>query len=198
MARRHARWATSTPSSLPGGFAHGDYLRPGAIARSQPGHGRGRRVRRRRRARRRHLQRLPGADRGRPAARRAAEERGSRFLCAPAELGRRQRRNRRSPAPANVGEVLRLPINHFEGNYTVLGRDARASCGPRTGSCSAMCDNPNGSIDDIAGVCSTRPQRGRPHAPPRAGLRPAARLRRRPAPPRLAARPPPATHGCPA
>ena len=28
--------AASTRSSLPGGFAHGDYLRPGAIARFSP------------------------------------------------------------------------------------------------------------------------------------------------------------------
>ena len=36
VARRPRRWATSTPWSLPGGFAHGDYLRPGAIARFSP------------------------------------------------------------------------------------------------------------------------------------------------------------------
>ena len=69
LARRRASSATSTPSSLPGGFAHGDYLRPGAIARFSPVMDAVARVRRRRRAGRRHLQRLPGAHRGRAAAR---------------------------------------------------------------------------------------------------------------------------------
>ena len=50
---------------LPGGFAHGDYLRPGAIARFSPGDGRRAGPRRRRRAGGGDLQRLPGARRGR-------------------------------------------------------------------------------------------------------------------------------------
>ena len=44
---------------LPGGFAHGDYLRPGAIARFSPVMARCRRLRRGRRPGGRHLQRLP-------------------------------------------------------------------------------------------------------------------------------------------
>ena len=51
------------------------------------------------------------------------------------------------------GDVLRLPINHFEGNYT---------CSPETLRELQAEDrivlryvgNPNGSMDDIAGVCS--------------------------------------------
>ena len=44
---------------LPGGFAHGDYLRTGAIARFSPVMAAVVRVRRRGRAGPRHLQRLP-------------------------------------------------------------------------------------------------------------------------------------------
>ena len=67
---------------VPGGFAHGDYLRTGAIARFSPVMDAVAELRRRRRSGRRHLQRLPGAHRGRPAARRAAEERGPQVPCA--------------------------------------------------------------------------------------------------------------------
>ena len=51
------------------------------------------------------------------------------------------------------GDVLRLPINHFEGNFT---------CSPETMAellehdqiVFRYRDNPNGSMDDIAGVCN--------------------------------------------
>jgi len=54
---------------------------------------------------------------------------------------------------AEAGRVLRVPINHFEGNYT---------CSPETLAelraddrvVLRYVDNPNGSIDDIAGVCN--------------------------------------------
>ena len=49
--------------------------------------------------------------------------------------------------------MLQLPINHFEGNYTCspemldeLRAEDRVVL--------RYTDNPNGSIDDIAGVCS--------------------------------------------
>lgn len=49
--------------------------------------------------------------------------------------------------------MLRLPINHFEGNYT---------CSPETLEelraedriILRYVDNPNGSVDDIAGICN--------------------------------------------
>ncbi len=59
---------------VPGGFAHGDYLRPGAIARFSPVMEAVAEHRRRWRARRRHLQRFPGAHRGGAAAGCAPEE----------------------------------------------------------------------------------------------------------------------------
>jgi phosphoribosylformylglycinamidine synthase len=52
-----------------------------------------------------------------------------------------------------VGTELSIPINHFEGNYTCdtetlarLRSDERVVLRYR--------DNPNGSIDSIAGVCN--------------------------------------------
>ena len=58
---------------LPGGFAHGDYLRTGAIARFSPSWS-GRGVRRGRRPGARHLQRLPDPARGGPARGRDAPQ----------------------------------------------------------------------------------------------------------------------------
>ena len=69
--RRRAVLARATPTPrgvdavvVPGGFAHGDYLRTGAIARFSPVMDAVGRARRGRRPGRRHLQRLPGAHRG--------------------------------------------------------------------------------------------------------------------------------------
>ena len=59
---------------LPGGFAHGDYLRTGAIARFSPVMAPITEFAHARRARPRHLQRLPDPVRGRPAPRRTPEE----------------------------------------------------------------------------------------------------------------------------
>ena len=59
---------------LPGGFAHGDYLRTGAMARFSPIMREVRGVRRTRRPRARHLQRLSGSARSRAAARRDVAE----------------------------------------------------------------------------------------------------------------------------
>ena len=54
---------------------------------------------------------------------------------------------------AALGAELRVPINHFEGNYT---------CSPETLAelqadeqvVLRYVDNPNGSVDDIAGICN--------------------------------------------
>ena len=55
---------------------------------------------------------------------------------------------------ARVGQILSIPINHFEGNYT---------CSPETLAelqaddrvVFRYVENPNGSTADIAGVCSS-------------------------------------------
>jgi phosphoribosylformylglycinamidine synthase len=137
---------------LPGGFAHGDYLRPGAIARFSPVM---------------EAVRAFAADGGPvvgicngfqvlceagllPGA--LQKNRGLKFLCAPAQL---RIEASRTPLTGELvpGMLLTIPINHFEGNYT---------CSPETLDelraddriVFRYTDNPNGSVDDIAGICS--------------------------------------------
>lgn len=137
---------------LPGGFAHGDYLRPGALARFSPVMGalagfaaaggpvlgicNGFQVLT-------EAGLLPGA---------LVKNRGLHFVCAPATV--------RVDSSASVltaglatGTVLQVPVNHFSGSYVC---DA--------GSLARMRDsgqvilryvgNPNGSLDDVAAVAS--------------------------------------------
>ncbi|QGG96762.1 phosphoribosylformylglycinamidine synthase subunit PurQ [Actinomarinicola tropica] len=137
---------------VPGGFAHGDYLRPGAIARFSPvmdavaDHAReggpvvgicnGFQVLT-------EAGLLPGA---------LQKNRGLKFMCGMTTL-RVESTDSALTSAANVGDELRVPINHFEGNYT---------CSPETLAelkgdervVLRYVDNPNGSIDDIAGICS--------------------------------------------
>jgi phosphoribosylformylglycinamidine synthase len=137
---------------LPGGFAHGDYLRPGAIARFSPvmeavtayaaeggpvvGICNGFQVLT-------EAGLLPGA---------LQKNRGLRFLCT--TVGVRVCTTRTVlTGGSEAGAELRLPINHFEGNYTcdpatleVLRAEDRVVL--------RYTDNPNGSLDDIAGVCN--------------------------------------------
>jgi phosphoribosylformylglycinamidine synthase len=137
---------------LPGGFAHGDYLRPGAIARFSPimasitdfataggpvvGICNGFQVLT-------EAGLLPGA---------LQKNRGSRFLCSPAELVVTSTQSALTCA-TTAGEVLRLPINHFEGNYTCSAETlAELHAGDQV--VLRYVSNPNGSMDDIAGVCS--------------------------------------------
>ena len=137
---------------LPGGFAHGDYLRPGAIARFSPimasitdfaaaggpvvGICNGFQVLT-------EAGLLPGA---------LQKNRGARFLCSPAELVVASAQSALTCA-TTVGEVLRLPINHFEGNYT-CSAETLAELHAEDRVVLRYVSNPNGSMDDIAGVCS--------------------------------------------
>jgi phosphoribosylformylglycinamidine synthase len=137
---------------LPGGFAHGDYLRPGAIARFSPIMD----------AVREHAAAggpvvgicngfqvlteaglLPGA---------LQKNRGLKFLCTTARL-RVETTDSPLTAEAKVGDVLQVPINHFEGNYT-CDPDTLARLRADERVVVRYVDNPNGSVDDIAGVCS--------------------------------------------
>ena len=137
---------------VPGGFAHGDYLRPGAIARFSPVMGavaefaaeaarsigicNGFQVLT-------EAGLLPGA---------LQKNRGLKFLCAVAEL-RVETTNSVLTCAATVGETLRIPINHFEGNYICDDETlARLKSDDRV--VVRYVDNPNGSIDDIAGICN--------------------------------------------
>jgi phosphoribosylformylglycinamidine synthase I len=137
---------------LPGGFAYGDYLRPGAIARFSPvtaavadfaraggpvlGICNGFQVLT-------EAGLLPGA---------LQKNGGLTFLCT--TVGLRVESTRSVLTTAAVeGQVLRIPINHFEGNYTcsVATLDELRD-GDRV--VLRYEDNPNGSVDDIAGICN--------------------------------------------
>jgi phosphoribosylformylglycinamidine synthase subunit PurQ / glutaminase len=137
---------------LPGGFAHGDYLRPGAIARFSPVMGpvsdfaaaggpvvgicNGFQVLT-------EAGLLPGA---------LQKNRGLRFLCTTVDVGVETAQSALTNR-AERGAVLRLPINHFEGNYTC---DAETLAQLRSDDRVVLryLDNPNGSTDAIAAVCS--------------------------------------------
>jgi phosphoribosylformylglycinamidine synthase len=54
---------------------------------------------------------------------------------------------------ASVGAELSVPINHFEGNYTCDG-ETLARLRDEDRIVLRYVDNPNGSVDDIAGVCN--------------------------------------------
>lgn len=137
---------------VPGGFAHGDYLRPGAIARFSPvmsavadfaaaggpvvGICNGFQVLT-------EAGLLPGA---------LQKNRGLKFVCAPAEL-RVESTDSVLTRSAEKGAILRVPINHFEGNYT-CDPDTLARLRDEDRVVLRYVDNPNGSVDDIAGVCN--------------------------------------------
>jgi phosphoribosylformylglycinamidine synthase len=54
---------------------------------------------------------------------------------------------------ASVGDILRIPINHFEGNYT-CDEATLARLRDEERVVLRYVDNPNGSMDDIAGICN--------------------------------------------
>ena len=137
---------------LPGGFAHGDYLRPGAIARFSPvmdavaayaadggpvvGICNGFQVLT-------EAGLLPGA---------LQKNRGLRFLCTTTTV-RVEGDDTVLTAGVPVGTELAIPINHFEGNYT-CDRTTLDQLRDEGRVVLRYTDNPNGSIDDIAGVCN--------------------------------------------
>lgn len=135
-----------------GGFAHGDYLRPGAIARFSPvmaavtefaaeggpvvGICNGFQV-----LTEAHL--LPGA---------LQKNAGLKFRCQMADLVVASNDSVLT-SQAQVGDVLRIPINHFEGNYT-CSAETLAELRGDDRIVVRYADNPNGSVDDIAGICN--------------------------------------------
>jgi phosphoribosylformylglycinamidine synthase len=54
---------------------------------------------------------------------------------------------------AHRGDVLRVPINHFEGNY-VCDERTLAQLRDDDRIVVRYVENPNGSLDDIAGICN--------------------------------------------
>ncbi len=137
---------------VPGGFAHGDYLRPGAIARFSPvmsavaefaagggpviGICNGFQVLT-------EAGLLPGA---------LQKNRGLKFLCTTVPV-RVEATDTPLTRSADKGAVLRIPVNHFEGNYT-CDDDTLARLNAEERVVLRYVENPNGSIDDIAGICN--------------------------------------------
>ena len=137
---------------VPGGCAHGDYLRPGAIARFSPIMGaitqfiadggpvvgicNGFQVLT-------EAGLLPGA---------LQKTSGLKFLCQPTVL-RVDSTDSVLTRRATIGAELSVPINHFEGNYT-CDVETLARLRDEDRIVLRYVDNPNGSLDDIAGVCN--------------------------------------------
>ena len=80
------------------------------------------------------------------------KNKGLKFLCKTVQV-RIETENSVLTRKAKKGAELSLPINHFEGNFT---------CNPETLNSLLeedrvvlrYCENPNGSINNIAGVCN--------------------------------------------
>ena len=137
---------------IPGGFAHGDYLRPGAIARFSPamesivdfakkggpvvGICNGFQVLT-------EVGLLPGA---------LQKNIGLKFLCKTVTL-KVVSTNSILTSQTQIGVDLKIPINHFEGNYT-CSEDTLNELRNNDRILSTYEDNPNGSMGDIAGICN--------------------------------------------
>lgn len=142
---------------LPGGFAHGDYLRTGAIARFSPVMS--------------EVERLAAA--GTPVLGicngfqilceagllpgALVANRDLKFICRPVHL-RVESTDSVLTRAASVGQVLEVPLNSYEGNYVAADADAVESSGSvilryadADGTVSEA-TNPNGSTNSIAGI----------------------------------------------
>ena len=178
--RRASRGADAV--ILPGGFSHGDYLRTGAIARFSPVMDAVRAFAERGRPGAGHLQRLPDPARGRPAAGRDAAERGPEVPLrarAPARRADRHavharsaRQDRCCACRSRTARATTSPIRRSsrrsKQNRQVVFRYATAA-GEVTDDA-----NPNGSVNNIAGICNAAEHR-RADAAPGARLRDGAR-----------------------
>jgi phosphoribosylformylglycinamidine synthase len=78
------------------------------------------------------------------------KNRGLKFLCATAAL-RVDSSDSVLTSATSVGDELRIPINHFEGNYT-CSPETLAELRAEDRVVLRYVDNPNGSVDDIAGI----------------------------------------------
>ncbi len=102
---------------LPGGFAHGDYLRTGAIARFSPVMKSVEKFASTRRHGPRHLQWLPDSAGSRFASRSDdAQQRPALYL--PARPHSRRANRHAIHERCKRGQILTVPIAHNDGNYT--------------------------------------------------------------------------------
>lgn len=137
---------------VPGGFAHGDYLRPGAIARFSP-----------------MMEAVSQfANDGGPVVGicngfQVLTEAGLLPGALQKNAGLKFKSGQCTLVSANswssfttgveVGTQLAIPINHFEGNYT-CDADTLAELQDNDRIVFRYADNPNGSMADIAGICN--------------------------------------------
>ena len=137
---------------LPGGFAHGDYLRTGALARFSPimadvarhaadggyvlGICNGFQILC-------EAGLLPGA---------LKKNAGLKFLCKWVDL-RVDNAGTPFTSRASEGQILRVPINHFEGNWYV-DDETLARMKSNGQIVLRYVDNPNGALDDAAGIAN--------------------------------------------
>ena len=137
---------------VPGGFAHGDYLRAGALARFSPimeavsafvaaggsvvGICNGFQVLT-------EAGLLPGA---------LQKNNTLRFMCAPVVVTVASDRSALTGG-VPVGTELTLPVNNFDGSY-VCEANVLDALRAEDRVVLRYADNPNGSIDDIAGICN--------------------------------------------
>jgi phosphoribosylformylglycinamidine synthase subunit PurQ / glutaminase len=135
-----------------GGFAHGDYLRTGAIARFSPIMG-------------------AVADFARAGGPVVGICNGFQILCEAGLLAGALQKNaglkfRCQTVPLRVettstvltrnaerGQILRIPINHFEGNF-VCDEATLKELQEGDQIVLRYVENPNGSLDDIAAICN--------------------------------------------
>ena len=144
---------------LPGGFAHGDYLRTGAIARFSPV----------------MTEVVRMAEAGRPVLGICngfqilceagllpgvlLQNRDLKFICRPVHV-RVEHTNSILTRAAQEGQVLEIPLNSYEGNFTATdvahdALEAEAQVILRYCSPAGVVDtaaNPNGSVANIAGI----------------------------------------------
>ena len=117
LAQGHRASAAPTPSSCRAGSRTATTCAPAPSRASRRSWRAVERVRRARRPGARHLQRLPGPARGRPAARARCCATAASSSSASTSTCASSRPTRRSPRACTAGQVLRLPIAHGEGNY---------------------------------------------------------------------------------
>jgi phosphoribosylformylglycinamidine synthase len=137
---------------LPGGFSYGDYLRTGAIARFSPVMD----------AVKKHADKgklvigicngfqilleaglLPGA---------MLRNRSLKFVCKFVPL-RVESADSPFTRKTKRGDVLRIPVAHGEGNYFADAQTLR-DLNENSQVLMRYVDNPNGSVEDIAGICN--------------------------------------------
>ena len=137
---------------VPGGFSYGDYLRSGAIARFSP-------IVAALEAAAERGQTIIGICNGfqilleaglLPGAMRTNES--LKFVCKPCGL-RVEKNATRFTSKYEMGDVIDIPVAHHEGNY-YCDEETLASLRENDQIVFRYVDNPNGSVDDIAGICN--------------------------------------------